>query len=69
MRFNIENDVEIECPNLPDNRVSFLKKFERTNEGLKKLIETIGGAITMTGYMRYKTYESRLKGSDVNERS
>lgn len=69
MESNIENDFDLECPNLPDNRVSFLKKFERTNEGLKKLIETIGGAITTTGYMRYKTYESRLKGVDDNERS
>lgn len=69
MESNLENDFDLECPNLPDNRVSFLKKFERTNEGLKKLIETIGGAITTTGYMRYKTYESRLKGVDVDERS
>lgn len=69
MSSNIENDFEIECPNLPDDRVPFLKKFERTNEGLKKLIKTIGGAITTTGYMRYKTYESRLKGVDVDERS
>ena len=69
MESNLENDFDLKCPNLPDNRVSFLKKFKRTNEGLKKLIETIGGAITTTGYMRYKTYESRLKGSDVNERS
>ena len=30
MSSNIENDFDMECPNLPDNRVSFLMKYERT---------------------------------------
>ena len=42
MKPNIENDFDMECPNLPDNRVSFLMKYERTAEGLKSLlIETL----------------------------
>lgn len=66
---NLENDFDLECPNLPDNRVSFLKKFERTNEGLKSILKSMGDSLTIVAQRATITYESRLKGVDVDERS
>ena len=69
MKSNIENDFDMECPNLPDNRVSFLMKYERTAEGLKSLLKSMGDSLTIAAQRATMKYESRLKGSDVNERS
>lgn len=69
MSSNIENDFEMGCPNLPDNRVSFLMKYERTAEGLKSILKSMSDSLTIAAQRATITYESRLKGSDVNERS
>lgn len=69
MKPNIENDFGMECPNLPDNRVSFLMKYERTAEGLKSVLKFMSDSLTIAAHRATITYESRLKGADVNERS
>lgn len=69
MKPNIENDFGIECPNLPDNRVSFLMKYERTAEGLKSILKSMGDSLNIAAQRATITYESRLKGVDVDERS
>ena len=69
MKSNIENDFEMGCPNLPDNRVSFLMKYERTAEGLKSILKSMGDSLTIAAQRATITYESRLKGVDVDERS
>lgn len=69
MKPNIENDFDMECPNLPDNRVSFLMKYERTTEDLKSLLKSMGDSLNIAAHRATITYESRLKGVDSNERS
>lgn len=69
MSSNIDNDFDLECPNLPDNRVSFLLKYERTAEGLKSILKSMSDSLTIAAQRATITYESRLKGVDVNERS
>lgn len=69
MKSNIENDFEMGCPNLPDNRVSFLMKYERTAEGLKSILKSMSDSLTIVAHRATITYESRLKGADVDERS
>lgn len=69
MSSNIENDFKMGCPNLQDNRVSFLMKYERTAEGLKSILKSMGDSLTIATHRATITYESLLKGADVNERS
>ena len=69
MKPNIENDFDMGCPNLPDNRVSFLMKYERTAEGLKSILKSMSDSLTIAAQRATITYESRLKGVDVDERS
>lgn len=69
MSSNIENDFEMGYPNLPDNRVSFLMKYERTAEGLKSILKSMGDSLNIAAQRATITYESRLKGVDVDERS
>ena len=69
MSSNIDNDFDLECPNLPDNRVSFLMKYERTAEGLESILKSMSDSLTIPAQRATITYESRLKGVDVNERS
>lgn len=69
MKPNIENDFDMGCPNLPDNRVSFLMKYERTAEGLKSILKSMSDSLTIAAHRATITYESRLKGVDVDERS
>lgn len=69
MKPNIENDFDMGCPNLPDNRVSFLMKYERKVEGLKSILKSMSDSLTIAAQRATITYESRLKGVDVDERS
>lgn len=69
MKPNIENDFDMGCPNLPDNRVSFLMKYERAAEGLKSILKSMSDSLTIAAQRATITYESRLKGVDYDERS